>query len=88
MTYAARYPGEVAGLVLLDSSSPEQFSAMPAFEGQDAAMRRAYALLPTLSRLRLGRLVPATSHLPTADATKVEAITPPRRARGTSATRS
>jgi pimeloyl-ACP methyl ester carboxylesterase len=75
MTYAARYPKQVAGLVLLDSSSPEQFTAMPAFEGQYAVMRRAYALLPTLSRLGLGRLVPATSQLPAADAAKVEAIT-------------
>ena len=75
MTYAARYPEQVAGLVLLDSSSPEQFTAMPAFEGQYAVMRRAYALLPTLSRLGLSRLVPATSHLPAADAAKVEAIT-------------
>jgi pimeloyl-ACP methyl ester carboxylesterase len=75
MTYAARYPGEVAGLVLLDSSSPEQFTAMPAFEGQYAVMRRAYALLPTLTRLGVGRLVPASSHLPAADAARVEAIT-------------
>jgi pimeloyl-ACP methyl ester carboxylesterase len=75
MTFAARYPEQVAGLVLLDSSSPEQFTAMPAFEGQYAVMRRAYALLPTLSRLGLGRLIPATSHLPAADAAKVEAIT-------------
>jgi pimeloyl-ACP methyl ester carboxylesterase len=75
MTYTARYPGEVAGLVLLDSSSPEQFTAMPAFEGQYAVMRRAYALLPTLTRLGVGRLVPASSHLPAADAARVEAIT-------------
>jgi pimeloyl-ACP methyl ester carboxylesterase len=75
MTYAAQYPAQVAGLVLLDSSSPAQFTAMPAFEGQYAVMRRAYALLPTLSRLGLTRLVPATAHLPAADAAKVEAIT-------------
>ena len=34
MTYAARYPDQVAGMVLLDSSSPEQFTRMPAFSGQ------------------------------------------------------
>ena len=33
MTYAARYPEQVAGLVLLDSSSPEQFTRMPAYPG-------------------------------------------------------
>ena len=75
MTYAARYPDQVAGMVLLDSSSPDQFTQMPAFAGQYAMMRRAYALLPTLSRLGVGRLVPAASHLPAADAAQVTAIT-------------
>ena len=37
-------------------------------------MRRGYSLLPTLSRLGLGRLVPGTSHLPAADAARVDAI--------------
>ena len=74
MTYAARFPEHVAGLVLLDSSSPEQFTRMPAFPGQYAMMRRTSALMPTLSRLGLGQ-VPAASHLPTADAAKVTAIT-------------
>jgi pimeloyl-ACP methyl ester carboxylesterase len=75
MTYAARYPEQVAGLVLLDSSSPEQFTRMPAFPSQYAlVMRRGLALLPTLSRLGLGQ-IPATSHLPAADAAKVAAIT-------------
>jgi pimeloyl-ACP methyl ester carboxylesterase len=75
MTYASRYPEQVAGMVLLDSSSPEQFTRMPAYPGQYAIMRRAYALMPTLSRLGLGHLVPGTSHLPAADAAKVAAIT-------------
>jgi pimeloyl-ACP methyl ester carboxylesterase len=74
MTYAARHPAQVAGLVLLDSSSPEQFTRMPAFPRQYAMMRRAYALMPALSRLGLGQ-IPATSHLPAADAAKVTAIT-------------
>jgi len=75
MTYAARYPDQVAGLVLLDSSSPEQFTRMPAFPGQYAMMRRLYGLLPTLSRLGLGQLVPGASHLPAADAATVGAMT-------------
>ncbi len=75
MTYAARYPEQVAGMVLLDSSSPEQFTRMPAFRGQYAMMRRTYALLPTLNRLGLGRLIPDGSHLPTAEAAKVIAVT-------------
>ena len=80
MTYAARYPDQLAGLVLLDSSSPEQFTRMPAYPGQYAMMRRVYALLPTLSRLGLGNLIPGTSHLPAADAAKVTAITSATRA--------
>src|SRR4051794_25045106 len=58
MTYAAQYPHQVAGLVLLDSSSPEQFERMPAYPGQYAMMRRGLALLPTLRRLGLGQLLP------------------------------
>ena len=56
MTYAARYPDQVAGLVLLDSSSPEQFTRMPAFSGQyKMMMRPTYSLMPTLSRLGAGQ---------------------------------
>lgn len=79
MTYAARYPGEMAGLVLLDSSSPEQFTRLPAYPGEYAVMRRGTALLPTLNRLGLGRLF-AASHLPTAAADQVNALTSTARA--------
>ena len=58
MTYAARYPEQVAGMVLLDSSSPEQLTRIPAYAGQYAVMRRGLALLPTLARLGLGRAGP------------------------------
>jgi pimeloyl-ACP methyl ester carboxylesterase len=76
MTYAAQYPAQVAGLVLLDSSSPEQFTRIPAYPVQyEMILRRAYALLPTLSRLGVGRLVPTTSHLEATDAARVAAIT-------------
>ena len=74
MTYAARYPEQVAGLVLLDSSSPEQFARMPAYPAlYELVLRRGLALMPTLSRLGLGRM-PADSQLPAADAAKVAAI--------------
>ena len=75
MNYAARYPEQVAGMVLLDSSSPEQFTRMPAFSGQYTMMMRPmYSLMPTLSRLGVGQ-IPASSHLPAADAAKVTKIT-------------
>jgi hypothetical protein len=48
---------------------------LPAYPGQWAMMRRVSALLPTLSRLGLGYLVPGTSHLPAADAAPFDAIT-------------
>jgi pimeloyl-ACP methyl ester carboxylesterase len=83
MTYAARYPEQVAGLVLLDSSSPEQLTRMPAFPRQYALMRRASALLPTLHRLGLGRLLASPSHLPAAAAEEVTALaSSPQAARG------
>ena len=51
-------------MVLLDSSSPEQLTRMPAYAGQYALMRRGFALMPTLNRLGLGSLLAPTSHLP------------------------
>jgi len=61
MTYAARYAEQVAGLVLLDSASPHQFTVLPAYAGQYARMTRLYGVLPTLLRIGAGRLVPALS---------------------------
>ena len=75
MTYAAQYPEQVAGLVLLDSASPHQFTQMPAYPSLYATvLRRGLALMPTLSRLGLGQ-IPVPSHLPAADAAKVAKIT-------------
>jgi pimeloyl-ACP methyl ester carboxylesterase len=53
-TYAATYPEDVAGLVLLDSMSPHQFTLVPAYPGQYQLMRRLYGVLAPLSRLGLG----------------------------------
>jgi pimeloyl-ACP methyl ester carboxylesterase len=64
LTYAHRYPDQVAGLVLLDSSSPYQLTALPSFAGQYAVTRRALALLPSLSRFGLGRFAPGSTALP------------------------
>jgi pimeloyl-ACP methyl ester carboxylesterase len=73
MTYAAQYPDEVAGMVLLDSTSPHQFDAIPSYPVQYALMRRAYGVLPTLARLGLG-VVLTGSHLPAGDAAPVDAM--------------
>ncbi|MBD8870605.1 alpha/beta fold hydrolase [Nocardioides donggukensis] len=63
LTYAAQYPGEVAGMVLLDSSSPRQLTAMPDYPVQYALMRRGLALVPTLARIGLGPVLTPTSGL-------------------------
>jgi pimeloyl-ACP methyl ester carboxylesterase len=74
-TFAMTYPDQIAGLVSLDSSSPEQFARRPTFAGQyELLMRRGLALLPALSRLGLGYLIPGSSHLPMAEAARVDAI--------------
>lgn len=71
LTYAHRYPDQVAGLVLLDSSSPYQLTAIPSFSGQYAVTRRVIALLPSLSRLGVGHLVPGSGSLPAPAADQV-----------------
>ena len=59
MTYAARYPGQVAGMVLLDSSSPHQSTDQPDFAGTYAVMRRVLPAMPAPARLGALHLVPA-----------------------------
>ena len=80
MVYAARYPEQVAGLVLLDSSSPEQMTEIPPYPGQYAVMRRGLALLPTLARLGLGPVFSTGSDLPGDAAAETSAMTGTARA--------
>ncbi len=74
LTYADRFPEQVAGMVLLDSSSPEQFTRLPDYPVQYAAMRRGIALMPTLARLGLGGLLAPASPLPAPAAEQVRAL--------------
>ncbi|MEO6503383.1 MAG: alpha/beta hydrolase [Jatrophihabitantaceae bacterium] len=76
MTYAARYPAQVAGMVLLDSSTPDQFTALPQYPSTYAMMRRGLGLGPTVARLGVGRLVPerAMSELPSPEAGQYRAF--------------
>jgi len=75
MTYAAQYPGQVAGMVLLDSSTPDQFS-LPQYSSTYAMMRRGLGVAPSVARLGIGRLVPekAMSGLPSPAAAQVRAF--------------
>jgi pimeloyl-ACP methyl ester carboxylesterase len=54
LVFADRYPTDVAGMVLLDSSTPQQF-ALPGYADAYGMWRRASAVLPPLARLGLGR---------------------------------
>jgi pimeloyl-ACP methyl ester carboxylesterase len=56
LTFAARYPRQVAGMVLLDSSTPKQFTALPDYRAAYSNARRLSALLPPLARVGLLRL--------------------------------
>ncbi|MDQ3886767.1 MAG: alpha/beta hydrolase, partial [Actinomycetota bacterium] len=69
LTFAARYPDEVVGMVLVDSTAPASSaepSATPTTDaGSDDLTRRVSAVVSTLGRLGLGGLVgvPTASHL-------------------------
>jgi pimeloyl-ACP methyl ester carboxylesterase len=60
LTFAARYPDEVAGMVLVDSTAPASAAnpgaASPGHGGSNDAMSRVAVLVSTSARLGLGRL--------------------------------
>nr|WP_239522411.1 alpha/beta fold hydrolase [Geodermatophilus sabuli] len=58
MSYAARHPEQVAGMVLLDATSPYAATGTGAVH---AGPPSAVAVLPSLARLGIGRLVPTSS---------------------------
>jgi pimeloyl-ACP methyl ester carboxylesterase len=59
MSFAHLYPEEVAGLVLLDSSSPEQYRKVASFPAFYQGYRRVSAVFPSLARHGAGRIVDA-----------------------------
>lgn len=75
MTYAAAYPDDVAGLVLLDSMSPHQFTLVPSYPGTYELIRRLYTVLGPLSRIGFGPvLADAPADLPETAAAQLHAI--------------
>jgi len=76
MIYAAQYPDEIAGMVLLDSMSPYEFTDLPGFATEQSMMRRGLGVLPSLTRLGAGRILPtpAWSSLPEPAASQVQAF--------------
>jgi len=60
LTFAARYPDEVAGMVLVDSTAPAPNpQAETSASGSNDILARASALISTSARLGLGRLYAA-----------------------------
>jgi pimeloyl-ACP methyl ester carboxylesterase len=55
--FAGRYPEQVAGMVLLDGQPAEAFEGLPNYPAFYSVFRRVSALLPSLARLGVGRLV-------------------------------
>ncbi len=55
--FAARYPDQVAGMVMLDSQPNEAFTGIPDFPSFYNNIRRASALFPSLARLGVFRLI-------------------------------
>jgi pimeloyl-ACP methyl ester carboxylesterase len=96
-TYAARYPDEVAGVVLVDSSSPKQVSHQPVTRDSNEPQKQIFAVVPRLARLgvslpaRLGvvrllsKLDPASPELPQQQRAQIDALTPSTRQWTTSA---
>jgi pimeloyl-ACP methyl ester carboxylesterase len=66
---AARYPDEVAGMVLLDAQPADAFTALPDYPGTYQSLRLAYGLGPSLARVGLLGIalgVPADQSTPAA----------------------
>ena len=55
LVYAAQYPAQVAGVALIDSSTPYQFD-LPGYPRFYSMWRRASALLPSAARTLFGRM--------------------------------
>src|SRR5215212_2317362 len=75
--YAARYPKQVAGVVLVDSSHPEQFTRSPQGRAMYEQARQMGVFIPWLTRLgiiRLTNFYPAHLDLPPQQRAQIEAF--------------
>ncbi len=97
-TYAHRYPDEVAGVALVDSSiDTYQFSQRPEAQDSSEPQKQTFAVVPKLERFgvslpaRLGivrllsKLSPASPELPPQQRAQIDALTPSTRQVSTSA---
>ncbi|MCW2742401.1 MAG: alpha/beta hydrolase fold protein [Blastococcus sp.] len=72
MTYAHRYPQQIAGMVLLDASDPYQATATAG--SSDVTAFAPLAVLPSLARLGIPQVFPSPSSLPEPAAGQVQAF--------------
>lgn len=59
--FAARYPDQIAGVVLLDSQPADAFTDLPGYPGVYSAFRSATGLAPSVARVGLMRLLYQTA---------------------------
>jgi pimeloyl-ACP methyl ester carboxylesterase len=81
-TYAARYPDEVAGVTLIESSHPEQFSRLPEARDSYEQTKLLYTVASLLARIgvvRLFNLSPAPPELPHQQRAQIAALNPSTR---------
>jgi pimeloyl-ACP methyl ester carboxylesterase len=62
LNFAHLYPQQVAGVVLLDSMHPEQYTKIASWPAFYEMFRRVSAVLPSLSRFGIGRAVNQTAY--------------------------
>ena len=82
-TYATRYPDEVAGVSLVESSHPEQFSYRPVARDSYEPQKRIFAVASLLARIGVVRLLfklsPAPPALPQQQRAQIDALSPSTR---------
>jgi pimeloyl-ACP methyl ester carboxylesterase len=82
-TYAARYPDKVAGVALVDSSQPDQFTHQPVARDSYEPQKQIFAVSSLLARLGIVRLLyklsPAPPDLPRPQRGQIDALSPSTR---------
>jgi pimeloyl-ACP methyl ester carboxylesterase len=76
LDFGERYPDQVAGVVLLDSQPPDAIENLPGYSGEYNGLLRITALLPSVSRLGVMRLISssAVAGLPPEERAEVRAF--------------
>jgi len=61
LVYAEQYSSQIAGVALIDSSTPYQFD-LPEYPRDYSMMKRVFALVPTLARTAMGKVMLRSGH--------------------------